>query len=169
MIYGPDYIIPKPNDHRLLTTVAPEVAKAAMKSGVARKEITDWEAYKNELNRRLGIDNQLLRTARAKARKSLKRIVFAEAENHKILRAAQMAIDERVAKPILLGNPKKIRTIAEEAGLDLEGAKIIDPRGDKMANKRREYGEIFLQKGSEKDSTIMKQYAKCAIATILPV
>lgn len=150
MIYGPDYIIPKPNDHRLLTTVAPEVAKAAMKSGVARKEITDWEAYKNELNRRLGIDNQLLRTARAKARKSLKRIVFAEAENHKILRAAQMAIDERVAKPILLGNPKKIRTIAEEAGLDLEGAKIIDPRGDKMANKRREYGEIFFAKRQRK-------------------
>ena len=94
IVYGPEYIIPKPLDNRLLSTVAPAVAKAAMDSGVARSPITDWDAYKVELNERLGIDNQLLRAIGAKARKNPKRVVFAEAENQKILKTAQLAAEE---------------------------------------------------------------------------
>ena len=91
---GPNYIIPKPLDNRLLSTVAPAVAKAAMESGVARESITDWDAYKNKLNERLGIDNQLLRIIGSKARKDPKKVVFAEAENQKILKTAQLVQDE---------------------------------------------------------------------------
>src|SRR5690606_1619070 len=119
IVYGPDYIIPKPLDNRLLSTVAPAVAKAAMESGVARAPITDWEAYEVELNKRLGIDNQLLRAIGAKARKNPKRVVFAEAENQKILKTAQLAAEEGIAFPILLGNVEKIHALAEKSGIDL--------------------------------------------------
>ena len=98
LVFGPDYIIPKPIDNRLLSTVAPAVARAAMESGVAKYPITDWEAYKNDLNRRLGIDNQLLRIIGNKARKEPKRVVFAEAENQKILKTAQLVQEEGAKK-----------------------------------------------------------------------
>ena len=88
MSFGADYIIPKPVDPRLLSTVAPAVAKAAMESGVAKKTISNWDAYKVELNKRLGLDNQLLRAIGNKARRDPKRLVFAEADNLKILKAA---------------------------------------------------------------------------------
>lgn len=150
LIYGPQYIIPKPVDNRLLTTVAPAVAKAAMESGVARHHITDWEAYKTFLNQRLGIDNQLLRAAGARARKDPRKIVFAEAENQKILRAAQMALEEGVAFPILLGNPIKINSIAEANGIDIQNMPVIDPKSDDLVEKRKEFGEIFFQKRQRK-------------------
>lgn len=150
MVYGPNYIIPKPLDKRLLTTVAPAVAKAAMDSGVARHHIADWEAYKTALNQRLGIDNQLLRMAGALARQNPKRIVFAEAENQKILRTAQLALDEGVAFPVLLGSPEKIQKIAEANGIDLTGIPVIDPKSDDMLEKRKEFGELFFQKRQRK-------------------
>ena len=93
LAFGPEYIIPKPVDPRLLSTVAPAVAKAAIESGVAQKPIADWEAYANDLNRRLGLDNQVMRVLGSKARRDPKRIVFAEADNVKILKAAKIVID----------------------------------------------------------------------------
>src|SRR6185312_13342744 len=150
IVFGPNYIIPKPLDSRLLTSVAPAVAKAAMESGVARKPITDWETYKVELNERLGIDNHLLRMIGAKARKNPKRVVFAEAENQKILKTAQMTQDEGIAFPILLGDKEKIEKIAADAGIDISGMPIIDPKSDETHDKRMEFGELFFEKRQRK-------------------
>jgi malate dehydrogenase (oxaloacetate-decarboxylating)(NADP+) len=150
IIFGPNYIIPKPLDNRLLTSVSPAVAKAAMESGVARQPITDWELYSQELNERLGIDNHLLRMIGAKARKNPKRVVFAEAENQKILKTAQMSIDEGIAFPILLGNREKIERIATEAGIDISEMPIIDPKNDNTHDKRMEFGELFFAKRQRK-------------------
>jgi malate dehydrogenase (oxaloacetate-decarboxylating)(NADP+) len=144
--FGPSYIIPKPLDPRLLATVAPAVARAAIESGVAQSPITDWEAYVNELNRRLGLDNQVIRALGSKARRDPRRIVFAEADNVKVLKAAQIVIDEGVGYPILLGDEAKIKAIAQENGLNIEGLPIFDPRSDAMEAKRNAYSEIFFQK-----------------------
>jgi malate dehydrogenase (oxaloacetate-decarboxylating)(NADP+) len=150
IIFGPNYIIPKPLDNRLLTSVAPAVARAAMESGVARQPITDWNMYSEQLNERLGIDNHLLRMIGAKARKNPKRVVFAEAENQKILKTAQMSIDEGIAFPILLGNREKIERIAVEAGIDISEMPIIDPKNDNTHDKRMEFGELFFAKRQRK-------------------
>ncbi len=146
LVFGPDYIIPKPVDNRLLSTVAPAVARAAIESGVAKYPITDWETYKVDLNRRLGIDNQLLRIIGNKARKEPKRVVFAEADNQKILKTAQLVQEEGVAYPILLGDETKIKKIAQQNGIELEGIPIIDPASNEMDSKRAEYGELFFKK-----------------------
>ena len=146
MSFGPDYIIPKPLDPRLLSTVAPAVAKAAVSSGVAQKTIANWDAYILELNKRLGLDNQLIRVIGNKARKDPKRLVFAEADNQKILKAASILYDDGIAYPILLGNPDKINRIAEENNIDLADLPIIDPASDEMESKREFYGELFFKK-----------------------
>lgn len=146
MAFGPEYIIPKPLDPRLLSTVAPAVAKAAVESGVAQKTITNWEAYTLELNKRLGLDNQLIRVIGNKARRDPKRLVFAEADNQKILKAASILYDDGIAYPILLGDPTKINRIAEENNIDLTDIPIIDPRSDEMESKREFYSELFFQK-----------------------
>jgi malate dehydrogenase (oxaloacetate-decarboxylating)(NADP+) len=148
--FNSDYIIPKPLDPRLLSTVAPAVAKAAIESGVAQKPIYDWEGYSNELNRRLGLDNQVIRALGSKARRDPKRIVFAEADNAKILKAAQIVIDEGIGYPILLGDEARIRAIAASNGIDLEGLPIYDTRSDAMEAKRNEYGELFFNKRNRK-------------------
>lgn len=146
MAFGPEYIIPKPLDPRLLSTVAPAVAKAAVESGVAQKTIANWEAYTLELNKRLGLDNQLIRVIGNKARRDPKRLVFAEADNQKILKAASILYDDGIAYPILLGDPAKINRIAEENNIDLTDIPIIDPRSDEMESKREFYSELFFQK-----------------------
>ncbi|TSA64030.1 MAG: NADP-dependent malic enzyme [Sediminibacterium sp.] len=146
MSFGPEYIIPKPLDPRLLSTVAPAVAKAAIQSGVAQKAITNWDAYALELNKRLGLDNQLMRVIGNKARKGPKRLVFAEADNIKILKAASIVYDEGIAYPILLGDPIKIRAIAEQNNIDLTDLPIIDPRSDENEAKRELYAEMFFKK-----------------------
>ncbi len=148
--FGEDYIIPKPVDPRLLSTVAPAVAKAAIESGVARTIITDWDAYKIELDKRLGLDNQLSRVIGNKARQDPKRVVFADAENAKILKTAQLVLEEKVGFPILLGNEKKIRQIAEANSVDLEGMPIIDPKEDDTEEMRKSFGEIFFEKRHRK-------------------
>ena len=150
IVFGANYIIPKPLDSRLLTSVAPAVAKAAMESGVAREPITDWEAYSEKLNERLGIDNHLLRMIGAKARKNPKRVVFAEAENQKILKTAQMSLDEGIAFPILLGNREKIERIASESGIDISEMPVIDPKSDDTHDIRMKFGEIFFEKRQRK-------------------
>jgi malate dehydrogenase (oxaloacetate-decarboxylating)(NADP+) len=144
--FGPNYIIPKPLDPRLISTISPAVAKAAIESGVAQKPITDWDGYVIELNKRLGIDNQLIRALGSKARKDPKRVVFADAENSKVLKAAQIALDEGLAKPILLGNPDVIKDIAEKNSIIIDGLDIINPKDDSHAEKRSAYGEIFFKK-----------------------
>jgi malate dehydrogenase (oxaloacetate-decarboxylating)(NADP+) len=146
ILFGADYIIPKPLDPRLLSTVAPAVAKAAMESGIAKITIEDWDAYANELNRRLGLDNQVLRVIGTKARRNPKRIVFAEADNLKILKAAQIVYDDGVGYPILLGDESKIKLIAAEGGVDIEGLPILDPRSEATEEKRKLYAEIFFHK-----------------------
>ncbi|MDB5250927.1 MAG: NADP-dependent malic enzyme [Flaviaesturariibacter sp.] len=148
--FGPDYIIPKPLDPRLLSTVAPAVARAAIESGVAMHPITDWEGYVTDLNKRLGLDNQVLRALGSKARRDPRRIVFAEADNVKILKAAQIVIDEGIGYPILLGDENKIRAIAQTNGIDLEGLPIFDPRSDAMEEKRNTFGTLFFRKRGRK-------------------
>lgn len=144
--FGPNYIIPKPLDPRLITAVSPAVARAAMESGVAKTPITDWEKYEIDLNKRLGIDNQLVRALGSKARKDPKRVVFADAENSKILKAAQIALDEGIAKPVLLGNPEIIQEIAEKNNIPLDGLEIVNPKSEEMKAKREAYGEVFFKK-----------------------
>jgi malate dehydrogenase (oxaloacetate-decarboxylating)(NADP+) len=144
IVFGPLYIIPKPLDPRLLSTVAPAVAKAAIESGVAQTNIANWETYGIELNKRLGLDNQIIRAMGSKARRSPKRIVFAEADNQKILKSAQIISDEGIAYPILLGNEKKIRAIAEANGIYLDSMPIIDPQSDEFEEKRKHFGELFF-------------------------
>jgi len=144
--FGPNYIIPKPMDPRLISTVSPAVAKAAMDSGVAKKPISNWSAYEIELNKRLGIDNQLVRALGAKARRDPKRVVFADAENTNVLKAAQIALDEGIAIPILLGTPEIIRSLCEEYNINLEGIQIINPKSQDEKEVRKKYGEIFFKK-----------------------
>jgi len=146
LFFGPTYIIPKPIDPRLLVTVAPAVAKAAIDSGVARKPISDWDAYENELYQRLGSDDNLMRFVVNKAKQNPKRVVFAESENLKVLKAAQIVKDEGIAIPILLGDEKKIRALIKENGLQLHDITIIDPLSESSDKKRAEYGAQFFEK-----------------------
>ena len=146
IVFGPTYIIPKPLDPRLLSTVAPAVARAAMESGVAKTSIDNWDAYAIELNRRLGLDNQLIRVLGSKARNNPKRLVFAEADNLKILKVAQILQDEGVAYPMLLGDEKKIRHMATINQIDLEDIPIINPHLDEYEEQRKKFSEIFFAK-----------------------
>ena len=148
--FGPTYIIPKPVDPRLLATVAPAVAKAAMESGVAKYPIQDWEAYKLSLNKRLGLDNQLSRVIGNKARKDPKRVVFADAENTKILKVAQLTQEEGVGYPILLGDEKRIRKIALVNNIDIEDMPIINPKDEEHDELRKKFGELFYAKRQRK-------------------
>ena len=150
MSFGPEYIIPKPLDPRLLSTVAPAVAKAAVESGVAQKPIQNWDSYTLQLNKRLGLDNQLIRVIGNKARRDPKRLVFAEADNQKVLKAASIIYDDGIAYPILLGDPIKINAIAEEHNIDLTDIPIIDSRSDETEAKREFYGELFFKKRQRK-------------------
>ena len=150
IVFGENYIIPKPLDPRLLATVAPAVAKAAMESGVARHPISSWEGYVTNLNKRLGLDNQVMRIIGNKARRDPKRIVFAEADNIKILKAAQIIFDEGIGYPILLGDPVKIQNIAATNGIDIDDLPIFDPRSEAMEERRNTYSELFLAKRGRK-------------------
>jgi malate dehydrogenase (oxaloacetate-decarboxylating)(NADP+) len=150
--FGPEYIIPKPIDNRLISAVSSAVAKAAIDSGIARRNITDWEAYKTELENRLGKDNKLMRSLANKARSNPKRVVFAEADTYKILKAAQVVRDEGIAKPILLGNKEKIHNLAEQNHIDLGDMPIVDPIIEDE-NKRDEYGDLFWRKRQRRGMT----------------
>jgi malate dehydrogenase (oxaloacetate-decarboxylating)(NADP+) len=158
IVFGPSYIIPKPLDPRLLSTIAPAVAKAAIASGVAQTTIENWEAYGIELNKRLGLDNQIIRVIGSKAKRDPKRLVFAEADNLKILKTAQIIFDEGIAYPILLGNEKKIRSIAEANSIYLDGLPIIDPQSEEYEEKRKTYGELFFQKRNRKGFNQYESY-----------
>ena len=148
--FGSEYIIPKPLDPRLLSTLAPAVAKAAVESGIAQQIITNWEEYEVQLNKRLGLDNQLMRIISNKARSDPKRLVFSDAENIKILKAASIIYDDGIAYPILLGNETRIKNIAAENNIDITDLPIIDIFSDEMEAKREFFGSILFQKRQRK-------------------
>ncbi|SMD43778.1 malate dehydrogenase (oxaloacetate-decarboxylating)(NADP+) [Aquiflexum balticum DSM 16537] len=149
--FGKFYLIPKPLDPRLITTIAPAVAKAAMDSGVAKTMILDWEAYELELQERIGIDQRLMLRVVTRAKKNPKRVVFAEADNIKILKAVQVLKDEKVAIPILLGNKEKIDFLIQENNLDMTGVPIVDPYLDE--EKLKHFGDILFEKRKRKGLT----------------
>lgn len=153
IVFGKDYIIPKPLDPRLITTVSVAVAKAAMETGVARKQIKNWTAYKQELTERLGFDNKLIMSIRNKARQAPKRVVFAEANDFKILKAAQFVIREGIAKPILLGNEEKINALIKENKLELGNVTIIDLLKNVSDEKRHKFAKILHEKRKRKGMT----------------
>ncbi|WP_316825640.1 NADP-dependent malic enzyme [Pedobacter miscanthi] len=156
--FGKDYIIPKPVDFRLITEVSTAVAKAAIESGVARKIITDWDAYNEELRKRLGLDDAIMRAVTTKAKMAPKRVVFAEADNYKILKAAQIVKDENIAIPILLGNREKIQAIIDEHALELEGVEIIDQMQN--PDKTKQYAEALFNKRQRKGVSSMRDATK---------
>ncbi len=149
--FGRECLIPKPMDIRLITTVAPAVAKAAMDSGIALKPITDWGAYHQQLQKRIGIDQKLINDIIDRAKKSPKRVVFAEADNIKILKAAQVVQDEEIAIPILLGNRIEIERLIKENRLELSSCTIIDPREDKVRDEK--YAQAYYKKRQRKGVT----------------
>ncbi len=152
--FGRTQIIPKPLDPRLIYWVAPAVAKAAIDSGVAQKKIKDWNAYELELIKRLGLDNKLIRNITEKAKRNPKKVVFAEADHYRILKAAQLAYDEGIAIPILLGKRSKINGLIKEYNLDFGDCLIIDPRESKEEKRREEFAEILFNKRKRRGMTL---------------
>ncbi len=148
--FGPEYIIPKPFDPRVLWTVAPAVAKAAMDTGVARVQITDWDAYKIQLQERLGYSTEIVRVMYHKAQKNPKKVVYPEGEEEKIIRAANSAYDEKIAQPILLGNEKTIKSKIADLGYDLNRFEVIDLETSSQAAV---YAEEFYKKRQRKGIT----------------
>ncbi|MCK6610695.1 MAG: NADP-dependent malic enzyme [Bacteroidia bacterium] len=150
--FGRQYIIPKPIDPRLITRVSPAVAKAAMESGVARKPITDWEAYETQLLNRIGKESNFIRALGDKAKQNPKRVVFAEADNFKILKAAQVVKDDGIAIPILLGNRQKIEALIAENQIRLTDVRIIDPM--EQEEMRDRFAEVLFQKRQRRGITL---------------
>lgn len=153
IVFGREYIIPKPVDPRLLTTVAPAVAKAAMDTGVAKSPISDWEAYETHLSKRLGLDNTLTRVIINKAKTNPKRVVLADAENLTVLKAAQQIKEEGIAIPILLGSIEKIQQLALENQLNLDGIEIISshqPQTEAEQARLQKFSELFFNKRKRK-------------------
>ncbi len=152
--FGREQLIPKPLDPRLIYYVAPAVAKAAMDSGVAKNPILDWEEYENQLKSRLGLNNKLVRNITSKAQRNPKSVVFTEADNVKILKAAQLAYEEGVAIPILLGKKTKILRLIEEYSIELpDDTEIIDPKLEEEEKHRIAYGKAFFEKRKRKGIT----------------
>jgi len=151
--FGRDQIIPKPLDPRLIYHVAPAVAKAAMDSGVAKNPIKDWDKYENELKNRLGLDNKLVRDITTKAQSNPKTVVFPEADNVKILKAAQVAYEEGIAFPILLGKKQRILQLIKEYAIELPEIVIIDPKSEEEEKRRISYGLAFFERRKRKGFT----------------
>ena len=151
--FGPEYIIPKPVDPRLITTISMAVAKAAMDSGVATKPILNWDVYESQLAKRLGLDNQVMKFILKRAKSKPKRIVFAEAENLKVLKAVREVLDEGIAKPILLGRKANIDAICEEHHIDLGDIEIFDFKHPDNAGLLAEFAELFYEKRKRRGFT----------------
>jgi len=151
--FGKEYIIPKPLDPRLLTTVAPAVAKAAMASGVARKPITNWDEYDHKLRDLMGMDNKMIRRLYEMARQNPKRVVFSETNHLNMLKAAETARAEGICHPVLLGNEEKIANVARENQINLEGIEIVNLRHDREEERRARYAQILTEKRNRQGMT----------------
>ncbi len=159
--FGADYILPKPLDPRLLTAVAPAVARGAMESGVATLPIEDWEAYNEKLNRLMGYDNKLLRSFIDEARKNpKKRVVFGEGNTDNMLQAVEMLRREEICTPILLGNDEMIKRRAARLGLDIRGIEIVNLRHDREAGRRSRYASILTRKRRRQGVTYDEAHEK---------
>jgi len=153
LTFGKDYIIPKPFDPRLIAEVPPAVAKAAMESGIAKEPIEDWEKYKDELLERLDSDNKIVRLLLNRAKLNPKRVVFAEADQLDVLKAAQIVHDEGIAIPILLGRKDKILNLMEE--LEFEGdLEIIDPKTDEEEERKNKYARVYWEQRKRNGITL---------------
>ena len=159
LVFGSDYIIPKPMDSRLLTVVSPAVAQAAMDSGIAQKPIDNWTKYKEELENRMGLRHKFVTRLSTRAKRDPKRVVFAEADNYKILKAVEVVLDEGIAIPVLLGIKDKIEGLIKDYMLDLEGVEIIDPRSIEMEGKRKEYAKVLYEKRKRRGYTLYEAEA----------
>jgi len=148
--FGPDYIIPKPFDPRVLWKVAPAVARAAMETGVAREPIENWSTYEEELQDRLGLSQEIIRIMVHKAQKDPKKIVYPEGEEEKIIRAAESVFQEKIGQPVLLGNKELISSKIDELGFDINHFEIHDP---KNSNKLEKYATSFYHKRHRKGIT----------------
>ena len=159
--FGREYIIPKPLDPRLLTTVAPAVAKAAIESGVARKTISNWKEYNDKLRSIMGgSDNKMLRHFYDTAKQNPKRVVFSESNHVNMIKAAQLALSEGICFPILLGNEEKIASIAAENEIDLTGIQIVNLRHDREEQRRVKYAKILSEKRNREGMTYDEAYEK---------
>ena len=159
--FGREYIIPKPLDPRLLTTVAPAVAKAAIESGVARKTISNWKEYNDKLRSIMGgSDNKMLRHFYDTAKQNPKRVVFSESNHVNMIKAAQLAFSEGICFPILLGNEEKIASIAAENEIDLTGIQIVNLRHDREEQRRVKYAKILSEKRNREGMTYDEAYEK---------
>ena len=158
--FGPKYFIPKPVDPRLITEVSAAVAKAAIESGVARKTITDWDAYKKNLMELLGQETKLTRNLHDTARMHPQRIVFAEGAHPSMMKAAVQAKTEGICYPILLGNPDRLRRVAERLKLNLEGIELIDMRADQEQGRRATYAKHLAKKRARQGYTFEEAYDK---------
>ncbi len=148
IVFGKNYLIPKPLDPRLITSISPAVAKAAISSGVGKLIIDDWDKYNSYLQEKIGIDQKLVSRVINRAKKDPKKIVFTEANNYKVLKAAQIVKDENIAIPILLGKRSTIEAIIKKNNLELSDTQIIDPYEDDSILEK--YGEILYQKRKRK-------------------
>ena len=153
--FGREYIIPKPFDARLITEVPPAVAKAAMESGVAKKPITDWEAYKNDLEERLGTGSKLMRLITNRAKSNPKKVVFAEADQLNVLKAAQIVYEDNIAIPILLGNKNAIQKLMKEIQFEAK-IQIIDPKSKPEDKRRNNFAEKYWEKKRRKGITLLE-------------
>jgi malate dehydrogenase (oxaloacetate-decarboxylating)(NADP+) len=153
LTFGKEYIIPKPLDPRLITRVAPAVAKAAMETGVARKPISDWKAYEIELLKRMGIYNKLVNDIHNKAKQEPKKIVMADADQLKVLKAAHFIVQEKIAVPVLLGNEEKIKKIANQYKLEINDIEIVDIFSTRQDERRARYARILYEKRQRKGMT----------------
>ncbi|MDN3596274.1 NADP-dependent malic enzyme [Zunongwangia endophytica] len=151
--FGPEYIIPKPFDPRLIAKVPPAVAQAAMDSGVARQDITDWQKYEDELLERMGSDNKITRLLMQRAKTNPKRVIFAEADHLDVLKAAQIVHDEGIATPILLGRREVINELMQEIDFDAD-VEIIDPKSDEEKDKLQRYAEAYFDTRNRKGVTL---------------
>ena len=151
--FGKEYFIPKPTDPRLIERIAPAVAKAAMDTGVAKKPINNWDNYKEELKKRLGLSNPLKGHMTVACKQNPKKVVLADAEHYNVLKAAEIVLNEKLADLILLGNEKRINHVIQENELELNSVEVIDPRSKKERGRIEEFADLLFKNRARKGMT----------------
>ena len=158
MSFGREYIVPTPLDPRLIEYIPPAIAKAAMESGVARKPIKDWDAYKVELRQRMGIDHAIMRSMYFKAKANPKRVVFSDAKDIKVLQAARIVKDDGIAIPVLLGRKEPIQKLANEYGINISDIELVDNTSIENEEKREKFAELLYSKRNRKGISKIDAY-----------